>query len=129
MASPVELRAHLLEMLLVAPRGKGRRDLPLRQTLLSGDWIGWICPQRLQNVAPGCRLAALGGATEAAIWSNYCDVTLPLPGIGFPFPMAGPCPAGLPRGGHPGPGLPGLGAGRTVDRRVRGWQGYRGSPE
>jgi yersiniabactin nonribosomal peptide synthetase len=82
----------LLDMLLVAAEGQGLRDLPLRQALLSGDWIGLDLPQRLQNMAPGCRLAALGGATEAAIWSNHCDVTLPLPGHWISIPYGRPLP-------------------------------------
>ncbi|MFU2208083.1 amino acid adenylation domain-containing protein [Solidesulfovibrio sp. C21] len=120
----------LLEMLLVAAEGQGRRDLPLRQTLLSGDWIGLDLPQRLQNVAPGCRLAALGGATEAAIWSNHCDVTLPLPGHWISIPYGRPLPSQVYR------------VVDTLGRDCPDWvpgelwiggagvaKGYRGSPE
>ncbi|HZB49468.1 MAG TPA: amino acid adenylation domain-containing protein, partial [Mycobacteriales bacterium] len=42
----------------------------LRLVLLSGDWIPVSLPARLRAVAPAARLVALGGATEAAIWSN-----------------------------------------------------------
>ncbi|UGQ12386.1 amino acid adenylation domain-containing protein [Yinghuangia sp. ASG 101] len=60
----------LLDMLL------GRADdtpapESLRVALVSGDWIGLDLPGRLRTATGGrCRLTALGGATEAAIWSN-----------------------------------------------------------
>lgn len=69
----------LLDMLLVVAESRARPRLPLRQVMLSGDWIGLDLPSRLENVTGNCRLVAMGGATEAAIWSNYFDVTLPLP--------------------------------------------------
>lgn len=69
----------LLDMLLTAgaPQPPGTRAFPhLRLALASGDWIGLDLPGRLASQgAPNCRFAALGGATEAAIWSNLCEVT------------------------------------------------------
>ncbi|NIF21637.1 non-ribosomal peptide synthetase [Candidatus Pantoea multigeneris] len=63
----------LLEMLLTAAQDA---SLPvLRAALISGDWIALTLPERLQHTAPACRLLALGGATEAAIWSNIFPVT------------------------------------------------------
>ncbi|WP_437611708.1 amino acid adenylation domain-containing protein [Erwinia sp. V71] len=63
----------LLEMLLTAAQNV---TLPaLRASLISGDWIPLSLPERLQMSAPGCCLLALGGATEAAIWSNIFPVT------------------------------------------------------
>ncbi|AZE60637.1 MULTISPECIES: non-ribosomal peptide synthetase [Pseudomonas fluorescens group] len=38
--------------------------------LLSGDWIPLNLPPQLQTLLPGLALVALGGATEASIWSN-----------------------------------------------------------
>lgn len=64
----------VLDMLLtVAEAGRG---LPpsLRLVLASGDWVGLDLPGRLAAVAPDCALVALGGATEASIWSNAFDV-------------------------------------------------------
>ncbi|HAF2163783.1 TPA: AMP-binding protein, partial [Salmonella enterica] len=59
----------LLEMLLNV--AEGREMLPgLRLALISGDWIGLNLPGWLKRIAPECRFAALGGATEAAVWSN-----------------------------------------------------------
>ncbi|MFC7548723.1 amino acid adenylation domain-containing protein [Plantactinospora sp. GCM10030261] len=43
----------------------------LRLAMLSGDWIPLPLPGRIAAVAPGARVLAMGGATEASIWSNY----------------------------------------------------------
>ncbi|RAJ67160.1 dihydroaeruginoic acid synthetase [Streptomyces sp. Amel2xB2] len=64
----------LLEMLLTSAGDEG---LPpsLRLALLSGDWIGLSIPPRLAAATRGrCRLVAMGGATEAAIWSVFHEV-------------------------------------------------------
>lgn len=42
----------------------------VRLFLLSGDWIPLTLPGQLKRLFPGCTVAALGGATEACIWSN-----------------------------------------------------------
>jgi yersiniabactin nonribosomal peptide synthetase len=69
----------LLDMLLVVAESERQKSLPLRLAMLSGDWIGLDLPQRLHHVAENCQLVAMGGATEASIWSNAFDLTLPLP--------------------------------------------------
>ncbi|MGW1373625.1 amino acid adenylation domain-containing protein [Streptomyces sp. NPDC002446] len=64
----------LMDMLLTAADGA---PLPtgLRLALLSGDWIGLDLPAALREASGGrCRLVGLGGATEAAIWSNFHEV-------------------------------------------------------
>jgi amino acid adenylation domain-containing protein len=62
----------LLDMLLVAAPEVAPS---LRLALVSGDWVGLDLPARLAVRSGGrCRLVALGGATEAAIWSNAMDV-------------------------------------------------------
>jgi pyochelin synthetase len=43
----------------------------LRLALLSGDWIPLSLPGHAARHLPGAELISLGGATEAAIWSNY----------------------------------------------------------
>lgn len=48
-------------------------SLPLELVLLSGDWVPTTLPARVRKVAPRARVIALGGATEASIWSNYFD--------------------------------------------------------
>lgn len=45
----------------------------LKLFLLSGDWVPVDLPGRLRRIAPNARVIALGGATEASIWSNYFD--------------------------------------------------------
>ncbi|MBX9359665.1 non-ribosomal peptide synthetase [Streptomyces sp. WAC04114] len=63
----------LLDMLLTVAEGAQPPD-PLRLVLVSGDWVGLDLPGRLAEQCPWCRFVALGGATEAAIWSNACEV-------------------------------------------------------
>jgi amino acid adenylation domain-containing protein len=42
----------------------------LRLVLLSGDWIPLTLPKEIRAAFPDAEVLALGGATEAAIWSN-----------------------------------------------------------
>lgn len=82
----------LLDMLLVAAESRQHKSLPLRVAMLSGDWIGLDLPDRLQRTAAHCQLVAMGGATEASIWSNFFDVTLPLPAHWASIPYGRPLP-------------------------------------
>jgi amino acid adenylation domain-containing protein len=43
----------------------------VRLAFLSGDWIPLDLAGKVRSLFPGARVVALGGATEAAIWSNY----------------------------------------------------------
>ncbi|GGX23886.1 non-ribosomal peptide synthetase [Streptomyces noursei] len=62
----------LMQMLATYLETEPGRGLPtLRLALLSGDWIPVPLPGTLAARLPGLELIALGGATEAAIWSNY----------------------------------------------------------
>ncbi len=76
----------MLDMLLtVAESGPG---LPasLRCALVSGDWVGLDLPGRLAAMSSRCRLIALGGATEASIWSNCFEVESVDPGwVSIPY--------------------------------------------
>jgi yersiniabactin nonribosomal peptide synthetase len=63
----------LLEMLLAAA-GPELVSAGLRLALVSGDWVGLDLPARMREQLPGARLIALGGATEASIWSNAFEV-------------------------------------------------------
>ncbi|MFV0526413.1 MAG: amino acid adenylation domain-containing protein [Acidimicrobiales bacterium] len=68
----------LLDLALLEA-GTSRRAASLRVALLSGEWVGLDLPRRLQTATDGegrdpARLVALGGATEAAIWSNWWEV-------------------------------------------------------
>ena len=46
----------------------------LRLVMLSGDWIPVSLPGVLKRVFPGVEVNSLGGATEAAIWSNFFQI-------------------------------------------------------
>jgi amino acid adenylation domain-containing protein len=46
----------------------------LRLTMLSGDWIPLTLPDAVRHAFPGCEVMSLGGATEAAIWSNWFPI-------------------------------------------------------
>jgi amino acid adenylation domain-containing protein len=43
----------------------------LRLIMLSGDWIPLALASTVQRAFPKARIVSLGGATEAAIWSNW----------------------------------------------------------
>lgn len=47
----------------------------LNTVMLSGDWVRPNLYKRLRIKNNHCRFIALGGATEASIWSNYYEVT------------------------------------------------------
>jgi len=87
----------LLDLLLSADeRGEDPGALDrLGTVLISGDWVGLDLPARLRARTGGrCRFTALGGATEASVWSNAFDATdadladgwLSVP---YGFPLAG----------------------------------------
>ncbi|NQX86428.1 MAG: amino acid adenylation domain-containing protein [Flavobacteriaceae bacterium] len=60
----------LFDMLLIS--ASEDNDLSsLRLVLVSGDWVGLDLKDRLIEKSESCKLVALGGATEASIWSNY----------------------------------------------------------
>lgn len=46
----------------------------LRAVMISGDWIVLDLPERYRAFRPQGQFIAMGGATEAAIWSNACDI-------------------------------------------------------
>ncbi|MFJ7244209.1 amino acid adenylation domain-containing protein [Kitasatospora sp. NPDC098652] len=58
----------LMEMFTEHLRAVGGTP-PLRLALLSGDWIPVTLPEAVAELLPGTRVHALGGATEASIWS------------------------------------------------------------
>lgn len=65
----------LAEMLVeVAEQTPAAQRPPIRDFLLSGDWIPTSLPDRMWLLWPRVRVTALGGATEAAIWSNSYPV-------------------------------------------------------
>ena len=46
----------------------------LRLVFLSGDWIPLTLPRALYDPFPLVQVIGLGGATEAAVWSNYYSI-------------------------------------------------------
>jgi amino acid adenylation domain-containing protein len=46
----------------------------LRLVLLSGDWIPVGLPDQVRSFFPQAQIVALGGATEATVWSNFFPV-------------------------------------------------------
>ncbi|MCU5775501.1 amino acid adenylation domain-containing protein [Erwiniaceae bacterium BAC15a-03b] len=64
----------LMAMLVEYARASGESLPALRAVMLSGDWIGRDLAASIAPLAPAARLIALGGATEAAIWSNWFEV-------------------------------------------------------
>jgi amino acid adenylation domain-containing protein len=46
----------------------------LRLVMFSGDWIPVTLPEQVRASLPNARVIALGGATEASIWSNWFPV-------------------------------------------------------
>ncbi|HSF43792.1 MAG TPA: amino acid adenylation domain-containing protein [Thermoanaerobaculia bacterium] len=82
----------------------------LRLVFLSGDWIPVTLPGRIRERFPGARVIALGGATEATVWSNVFPVERVEPSwtsipYGRPIENAryhvldaqfAPCPVGVP---------------------------------
>ncbi|MDQ0580843.1 AMP-binding protein [Streptomyces rishiriensis] len=52
----------------------GGRVPSLRLVFLSGDWVPLALPGRVRARFPRAHVVALGGATEATIWSNHFDV-------------------------------------------------------
>jgi amino acid adenylation domain-containing protein len=46
----------------------------LRLVFLSGDWIPVTLPDTIKEAFPNTQVIALGGATEATVWSNYYPI-------------------------------------------------------
>jgi amino acid adenylation domain-containing protein len=66
--------AALQQLVPFLPEGPEAGSGHLRLAFLSGDWIPVALPDRLRRAFPAVRPIALGGATEAAIWSNSYPV-------------------------------------------------------
>ncbi|MBT1265324.1 non-ribosomal peptide synthetase [Pseudomonas sp. VS38] len=76
----------LLDMLTLKAREPNALS-GLRLAMVSGDWVRLDLPRRLRLAAgESARFAALGGATEAAIWSNVQDVDeVPVHWLSIPY--------------------------------------------
>ena len=60
----------LLEMILYFSEREEIILKSIKNVLISGDWINIDLPKKLLSVAKNAKFHALGGATEASIWSN-----------------------------------------------------------
>ncbi|MBY9080396.1 amino acid adenylation domain-containing protein [Paenibacillus sp. HN-1] len=120
----------LLDMLLAAADSSGRTLPSLRLAMLSGDWISLDLPERLQKTADNSGVVAMGGATEASIWSNYYDVSLPLPDSWTSIPYGRPLSNQLYRVvDNKGRDCPDWVSGELWIGGAGVAQGYRGDPE
>ncbi|HEY6324431.1 MAG TPA: amino acid adenylation domain-containing protein, partial [Thermoanaerobaculia bacterium] len=68
-SAPAALQ-QLIPFLPSAPQARAA----LRLVFLSGDWVPLGLPDEIRRAYPAARVVALGGATEATIWSNYHQV-------------------------------------------------------
>jgi amino acid adenylation domain-containing protein/non-ribosomal peptide synthase protein (TIGR01720 family) len=101
--------AALAQIVPFLPAAGGERS-HLRLVFLSGDWIPLPLPDAMKNSFPNVQVIALGGATEATIWSNSFTVGQlaphwvsipygrPIPNARYLVLAAGlePCPIGVP---------------------------------
>ncbi|GAB2623790.1 hypothetical protein GCM10027168_64670 [Streptomyces capparidis] len=120
----------LMEMLLAYAAGDRAAALAsLRLVMLSGDWVPVGMPGQIRAAVPAADVVALGGATEASIWSvlhPVGEVAPDRPSIPYGRPMRNQTMHVLDDAFRPRPvGMPGAlyigGAGVAV--------GYRNAPE
>ena len=104
--------AMLQQLMPLMPDGPTAGCHTLRRVFLSGDWIPVSLPDAVRHVFPHAQVISLGGATEAAIWSNFFPIETIDPAwtsipYGRPIQNARyyilddalqPCPVGVP--GH-----------------------------
>jgi len=82
----------LFDMIVTMAEGKNRK-LPFRIVMLSGDWIAINLPERFYNISSkniNSIVVAMGGATEASIWSNYLNVPREIPKDWISIPYGRP---------------------------------------
>lgn len=81
----------LVSLLVEAAQDRGTLLTSLRLVLLSGDKVPNNLAARIHAVAPQASVVALGGATEAAIWSIIFPLEkdrAPTPLVPYGYPMA-----------------------------------------
>ncbi|ERJ85325.1 AMP-binding enzyme [Peptostreptococcaceae bacterium oral taxon 113 str. W5053] len=81
----------LFDMIVTMAEGKDRK-LPFRLVMLSGDWIAINLPERFYCISENddSVVVAMGGATEASIWSNYLNVPREIPKDWISIPYGRP---------------------------------------
>jgi yersiniabactin nonribosomal peptide synthetase len=103
----------LMEMLMeFEQQQKKLHSNYLRLVLLSGDWIPLNLPGKIRTCWAEVQIIALGGATEASIWSNALEIPAEIPATWKSIPY------GKPLDNQKyfvlNPMLPGLGGGSVV---------------
>lgn len=64
----------IMELMVNSSVGMQEKISSLRTIMLSGDWIPVGLPDEIRIMAKGASVFSLGGATEAAIWSNIYKI-------------------------------------------------------
>ena len=66
--------AALEQLVPLLPEAAAPGGERLRLVFLSGDWVPLLLPDQVRASFPEARMVALGGATEATVWSNFHPV-------------------------------------------------------
>lgn len=82
----------LFKMLLIEAEAENEALSSFRWIMLSGDWIDLDIPERVGTLNADSRILAMGGATEASIWSNYIAVKGCVPKDWVSIPYGKPLP-------------------------------------
>lgn len=64
----------LMDMATAYLDGVNPQKADLRLVLMSGDWVPLALPDRVKQLFGEPTVVALGGATEASIWSNFFEI-------------------------------------------------------
>lgn len=79
----------LFEMLIAMAEGKDK-VIPLKKVILSGDWIAIDLASRFYHLSKESIAVAMGGATEASIWSNFIEIPKEIPNHWISIPYGQP---------------------------------------
>lgn len=64
----------IMELMINSSRGIQEKLSSIRTIMLSGDWIPVRLPDEIRKIMKEAAVFSLGGATEAAIWSNIYKI-------------------------------------------------------
>ncbi|MGM7636986.1 amino acid adenylation domain-containing protein [Bacillus sp. Hm123] len=84
----------LMKMLLSVDETEQLKVDSMKTILLSGDWVPPKMVKHCVTIFPESSTIALGGATEAGIWSNYhlcCEEDFDRESIPYGYPLANQC--------------------------------------
>lgn len=65
--------------MLVTMAESYNKEIPIKIAMLSGDWIGLNLPKRFYEISDKSVVVAMGGGTEASIWSNFLNIPRKIP--------------------------------------------------